>query len=84
MNIKILGTGCARCREMEKAVKEVVSEMKVEAGIEHVTDMNKILEYPILTTPGLVINEKLVVAGKVPNKKDLAKLISDATANKTA
>ena len=78
MKIKILGTGCARCLALEKSVKEVVAEMKVDATIEDVKDMNKILEYPILTTPGLVIDEKLVVAGKVPDKAELKKHITAA------
>jgi small redox-active disulfide protein 2 len=84
MNIKILGTGCAKCHALEKVVKETVAEMKIDATIEDVTDMKKILEYPILTTPGLVIDEKLVLAGKVPDKKDLAKLISNALPKKAA
>jgi len=83
MHIKILGTGCARCNALEKVVRETVSEMKIEATIEDVKEINKILEYPILTTPGLVIDEKLVMAGKVPDKKELMKHINDAMGNKT-
>ena len=81
MNIKILGTGCARCRALEKVVRETVDEMKVDATIEDVKDMNKILEYPILSTPGLVIDEKLIMAGKVPDKKEMIKHITDAIKN---
>ncbi len=78
MNIKILGTGCAKCHMLEKSVREMVKEMHVEATIEEVKDMKKILEYPILMTPGLVIDEKLVLSGKVPDKKELMRHISDA------
>jgi small redox-active disulfide protein 2 len=78
MNIKILGTGCAKCHMLEKSVREVIKEMGVDASLEDVKDMKKILEYPILMTPGLVIDEKLVLSGKVPDKKELIRYISDA------
>lgn len=78
MNIKILGPGCARCHQLEKTTKEVVKELGIDATIEEVKDIKKITEYPILTTPGLVINEELVCAGRVPTKAELAHLIADA------
>ena len=78
MNIKILGTGCARCHQLEKTTKEVVKELGIDATIEEVKDIQKITEYPILTTPGLVINEELVCAGRVPAKTELTHLIADA------
>ena len=78
MNIKILGSGCARCHQLEKTTKEVVKELGIDASIEEVKDMMKIVQYPILTTPGLVINEELVCAGRVPTKAELAHLIADA------
>jgi small redox-active disulfide protein 2 len=78
MKIKILGTGCARCRQLEKTTKEVVKELGVDATIEEVKDMMKIVEYPILTTPGLVIDEELVCSGRVPSRAEVAQLIADA------
>ena len=78
MNIKILGTGCARCHALEKAVKEAVQELEIDATIDYVKEMPKILEYPILTTPGLVIDEKLVSSGKVPSKDKVKEFITDA------
>lgn len=81
MIIKILGPGCAKCHKLEQLVKEVVEEMKVDASIEYIQDMGKIMEYPILTTPGLVINEEVVCAGKVPSKNEIASMISQAKAN---
>ncbi|MDD5701472.1 MAG: thioredoxin family protein [Dehalococcoidales bacterium] len=78
MNIKILGTGCAKCNQLEKLTKEVLVEMGIKADIDHVKDLNKIIEYPILTTPGLVINEELVVSGKVPDKAKLIQLVVNA------
>jgi small redox-active disulfide protein 2 len=82
MNIKILGTGCAKCRSLEKTVKEVVAELKLDAMVEEVKDIKKILEYPILTTPGLVINDKVVSSGQVPRKEDVKKLILNAAEGK--
>jgi small redox-active disulfide protein 2 len=78
MNIKILGTGCAKCHELQKTVKAVVAELELDATVEEVQDIKKILEYPILTTPGLVIDEKVVSSGQVLKKEDLRKLILNA------
>jgi small redox-active disulfide protein 2 len=80
MNIKILGTGCTRCQQLEKATKEAIKELGIETGVEKVRDMNKILEYPILTTPGLVVNEKLVSSGKVLSKEEVAGFLNAALA----
>jgi small redox-active disulfide protein 2 len=80
MNIKILGSGCAKCNQLENLTKEILKELGVEAQIEHIKDINKIMEYPILATPGLVINEKLVVSGKVPEKAKLNQIIVNALA----
>ncbi len=78
MNIKILGPGCARCHQMEKTAKEVVRDLSIDATIEAVKDINRIVEYAVLTTPGLVINEKLVCAGRLPTRAELTQLITNA------
>jgi small redox-active disulfide protein 2 len=78
MIIKILGTGCAKCNQLENLTKEVLKEMSIDTKIEHIKDINKIMEYPILATPGLVINEELVVSGKVPDKAKLTQLVVNA------
>jgi len=78
MNIKVLGPGCARCQTLEKTVREAVADMKIDATVEEVRDMKKIMEYPILMTPGLVINEKVVSSGKVLSKAEVVKLITAA------
>ena len=75
MKIKILGTGCSKCHQLEQVVRDVVSELAIDASVEEVKDMKKIMTYPILTTPGLVINEELVCSGKVPSKADVTQLI---------
>ncbi|MFC1946096.1 thioredoxin family protein [Chloroflexota bacterium] len=78
MKIKVLGTGCTRCQQLEQTTKEVVNELGIDAEIEDVKDIKKIMEYPILTTPGLVINEKLVVSGRVPSKPEVTSFINSA------
>jgi len=80
MNIKILGTGCSKCNQLEKVTKEVLKEMGIEGPIDHVKDIRKIMEYPILTTPGLVINEEVVLAGRVPSKAEVTQIITTALA----
>ena len=81
MKIKILGPGCARCEQMEKITKEVVGELAIDVEIEKVKDIKKIMEYPILTTPGLVIGEKLVCSGRVPSKAEVTTFITTALVN---
>jgi len=78
MYIKILGTGCAKCHKLAQVVREVVDENKLEAEVEEVGDITKILEYPILTTPGLVINEEVVLSGQVPSKEKLIEMFKNA------
>jgi small redox-active disulfide protein 2 len=80
MIIKVLGSGCAKCNQLENLTKDVLKELGIEATIEHVRDINKIMEYPILATPGLVVNEELVVSGKVPEKAKLNQIIVNALA----
>ncbi|MFC2034736.1 thioredoxin family protein [Chloroflexota bacterium] len=80
MKIKVLGPGCARCHQLEQTTKEVVKELGIDAEIEDVKDIKKIMEYPILTTPGLVIDEKLVCSGRVPSKSEVTTFITTALA----
>lgn len=78
MEIKVLGPGCAKCQQLEKTVREVVEELGVDVQVEDIKDIRKIMEYPILTTPGLVIDEKLVCSGRVPTKAEVTTFITTA------
>ena len=78
MKIKILGPGCARCDQLEKTTKEVVKELGIDVSLEHVKDVKEIMEYPILHTPGLVLNEELVCSGRVPTKAEVTTYITTA------
>jgi small redox-active disulfide protein 2 len=78
MEIKILGPGCYKCHELDKRVREVVKELGLDAGIEYVQDIEKIMEYPILTTPGLVVDGKIVCSGRVPSKSEITGFITKA------
>jgi small redox-active disulfide protein 2 len=78
MNIKILGPGCAKCQGLEKTVKEVVAALNLDIRVEEIKDIKEIMKYPILMTPGLVINEKVVMSGKVPSKAEVERLIISA------
>ena len=80
MKIKVLGPGCARCHQLEQTTREVIKELGIDAEIEDVKDVKKIMEYPILTTPGLVIDEKLVCSGRVPTKAEVTTFITTALA----
>ncbi|MBE3581086.1 MAG: TM0996/MTH895 family glutaredoxin-like protein [Thermoanaerobacteraceae bacterium] len=68
MEIKVLGTGCARCNALERNVINALAEMGVAADVEKVTDINKILDYGVVMTPGLVINGKVKVSDRVPSR----------------
>jgi len=78
MIIKILGPGCVRCDQVEQITKEVVKELGIDVSLEHVKEVKKIIEYPILHTPGLVLNEELVCSGRVPTKAEVTTFITTA------
>jgi small redox-active disulfide protein 2 len=71
MEIKILGPGCMKCRQVEKIVKEAVAEAGVGAEIEHVTDFKKIAAYGVFGTPAVVIDGEVKSVGKIPKKEDV-------------
>ena len=75
MNIKVLGGGCRNCENLLAAVKEAVAKKRIEAEIEYITDMGKIMEYGIMSTPALMVDNKLVSMGRVLKAKDVLKYL---------
>ena len=71
MNIKVLGGGCKSCETLLKATKEAVDKKGIEAKVEYITEMQKIMEYGIMSMPALIINEKVVSVGKVLSEKEV-------------
>ncbi|PLW93034.1 MAG: redox-active disulfide protein 2 [Marinilabiliales bacterium] len=78
MEIKVLGTGCTNCKNLEKAVKAVVEEMGIDAMVEKEEDIANIMSYGIMRTPGLVINGKVIVSGRVPSTTEIKDFITKA------
>lgn len=77
MKIEILGIGCSKCKELEVKVKEAVAKSGKFVQIEKVEDIMKIMEYNVMSTPGLVIDGKVVSTGKVPSIDDILKMLVD-------
>jgi small redox-active disulfide protein 2 len=75
MKIAILGMGCATCNKLEDTVRLAVKETGIDAQIEHVTDIKQIMAYGVMTTPALVIDDKVVAAGKLPTLAEIKKMI---------
>ena len=71
IEIKILGSGCARCNELEKLCRNVAAENDINADIQKITDLKEIMSYGIMQTPGLVINGKVKISGKLPTTSTL-------------
>ncbi len=71
LQVKILGPGCAKCKNLEKLTREVVAEQNIDAEISKVEDINEIMKYNIFATPALVINEKVVIKGRLPAKTEI-------------
>lgn len=78
LTIKVLGPGCANCVQVEKIARKAITSLSIQAKIEKVTDYADIKAYPILATPGLVINEKLVCAGRIPSEAEVITWLADA------
>lgn len=78
LNIKILGGGCANCKRLEQIARRVVGELALEAEFEKVTDFNEIMKWPIVSTPGLVVNGKVVSSGRIPTDAEVATWLKQA------
>jgi small redox-active disulfide protein 2 len=78
LTIKVLGSGCANCKRVEQIVRKVVGDMSLEAQVIKVTEYPDIMAYNIMSTPGLVINEKVVSSGRIPTPAEVTTFVTDA------
>jgi len=76
MEIKVLGTGCPKCKALEKATKDAIAKTGVNATITKVEDIVEIMKFNIMTTPALVIDGKVVMKGRVPSVDEISKLLT--------
>ena len=74
LTVKILGSGCANCRKLEAVAKEAAAEAGVQAEFVKVTNMSDIMAYDILSTPALVIDEKVVCSGRIPTRAEVGEI----------
>jgi small redox-active disulfide protein 2 len=80
MVIKVLGSGCAKCAQLEALVKEAVARLGLDATVEKVTDMGDLMAYGVMSTPALVVDEEIRLAGRVPSLEDVVKILERAGA----
>lgn len=78
LTIKVLGSGCANCKKVEEIAKKVVANLGLDVEVIKVTEYEDMMQYNIMSTPGLVINEKLVSAGKIPSEAQVTTWITNA------
>jgi small redox-active disulfide protein 2 len=78
MEIRVLGPGCPKCKQLDKLVREVIEENLIDASVTKVEDIVEIMNYGIMTTPAMVINGKVVIKGIVPSKEEILKKIKEA------
>jgi len=78
LTIKVLGSGCANCKRVEQIARKVMTDMGIEAEVVKVTDYKDIIAYNILSTPGLVINEKIVSTGRIPTPAEVTSWVTNA------
>ncbi len=76
MEIKILGTGCPKCKTLEKMTREVVEQNGIDATVTKVEDIYQIMKYGIMTTPAMVVDEKVVIKGRVPSLEEIKNVLT--------
>ncbi len=80
MEIKILGPGCRNCRNLEQHTRKALDDLGIDADIEKVTDYPAIVGYGVMSTPGLVVDGKVLVSGRVPSASELSAMLATAAA----
>ncbi len=78
LKIKILGSGCPNCKKLEALTRQAVDQLAIEAEVAKVTDYADIMKYNVMSTPGLVINEKVVSTGRIPSPAEITTFLTDA------
>ncbi len=81
MNIKVLGPGCINCQTLENRTKQAVKRLNIEAEIDKITDPNQITVSRIMITPGLIVNDKIVIQGKVPTVEQIQEILKQQKSN---
>jgi small redox-active disulfide protein 2 len=76
INIKILGTGCSKCKATEQAVRAAIANNNIDATVEKIEDIQQIMEYNILSTPAVVVDEVVKIKGRVPNEAEILEALS--------
>lgn len=78
LTIKVLGSGCANCKRVEQIVRKIITDMGIEAEVVKVTEYAEIMAYNVMSTPGLVINEKIVSTGRIPAPAEVTTWLTNA------
>jgi small redox-active disulfide protein 2 len=76
MEIKILGTGCSKCKTLEKLTRDIVEQNGIEATIVKVEDIMQIMKYGVMATPALVVNEKVEIKGRIPSAEEIKNVLT--------
>jgi small redox-active disulfide protein 2 len=76
MEIKILGTGCPKCKTLEKLTREVVEQNGIDANVTKVEDIYQIMKYGVMTTPAMVVDEKVIIKGRVPSLEEIKQVLT--------
>jgi small redox-active disulfide protein 2 len=74
--IKILGTGCAKCKQTEAVIREALDEIGISANIEKIEDIEQIMTYDVMSTPAVVLDEQIMIRGKVPSKEEIKAMVA--------